>query len=182
MPELMIDAHVHLHPGDDPWDRLMQAHERMMAAAGGKDCLAVFMLAEQQGCDAFGTLKASARTTAEPESLWLETGSADLLVLAGRQVVSAERLEMLALATAADFADGAPAEQLIEAMDAADALIILPWGSANGPVREGGWSTGCWPEIRRSDCCWATMAGVLLSGRSVASAIGRCCADRTPCR
>ncbi|MEV5022837.1 hypothetical protein MRBLMA1_002699 [Sphingobium sp. LMA1-1-1.1] len=128
MPELMIDAHVHLHPGDDPWDRLMQAHERMMAAAGGKDCLAVFMLAEQQGCDAFGTLKASARTTAEPESLWLETGSADLLVLAGRQVVSAERLEMLALATAADFVDGAPAEQLIEAMDAADALIILPWG------------------------------------------------------
>lgn len=127
MPELMIDAHVHLHPGDDPRDRLMQAHGRMMAAAG-KDCLPVFMLAEQQGCDAFGMLKASAQSTAEPESLWLETGSADILVLAGRQVVSAERLEILALATAAGFADGAPAEQLVAAMGAADALTILPWG------------------------------------------------------
>lgn len=120
MPRLMIDAHVHLHPGVDPWDVLTRAHKRMAVGA-----TSVFMLAEQQGHMMFDALKGRARGTAEPESLWL---SDDILLLAGRQVVSAEKLEILALATDAQFADGTPAQQLVEGMIWADALIVLPWG------------------------------------------------------
>lgn len=127
MRDLMIDAHVHLHPGADPWDSLIRAHDRMKAI-GGPNCLAVFMLAEQQGCDVFATLRGTAWATAEPESVWLRQGSTDIVVLAGRQVVSAEKLEILALATDAQFADGEPAGTLIGAMRRADALTILPWG------------------------------------------------------
>lgn len=120
MSRLMIDAHVHLHPGVDPWDVLTQAHARI-----GAGVTSVFMLAEQQGCAMFDALKGRARSTAEPESLWLGD---DILLLAGRQVVSAEKLEILALATDAQFADGTPAQPLIEGMHWADALIVLPWG------------------------------------------------------
>lgn len=136
MPKIMIDAHVHLHPGTPAIGALLAARQRMAAMAAG-DCLPVVLLAEQQGCRAFEDLRALARPTQEAESLWLDGADGPLLVIAGRQVVSAERLEILAQATVVEFADGTPAERLLEAMIAAGAIITLPWGAGKWLGRRG---------------------------------------------
>lgn len=127
MRRIMIDAHVHLNPCGPTAQALIDAHRRMTASAG-KHPLSVFMLAEQAGLTAFSGLRTHGIATEESESLWLSDKAGDILVLAGRQVVSAERVEILALATAACFPDGQPAEQLVDAMIDAGALVILPWG------------------------------------------------------
>jgi hypothetical protein len=136
MRRILIDAHVHLHPGADPVATLTAAHDRMVGMAGG-EALSLFMLAEQQGHDMFDALRSFAEATDEAESLWLRHDGADLLVLAGRQVISAERLEVLALATDAHFDDGLPARDLVSAMLAQDALVILPWGIGKWLGRRG---------------------------------------------
>lgn len=136
MRRILIDAHVHLHPGADPVATLTAAHHRM-AAMAGSEALTLFMLAEQQGHDMFDALRPFAEATDEAESLWLRHDGADLLVLAGRQVISAERLEVLALATAAHFEDGPTARDLVSAMLAQDALVILPWGIGKWLGRRG---------------------------------------------
>ncbi|MGB6222648.1 hypothetical protein [Haloferula sp.] len=51
-----------------------------------------------------------------------------LLVIAGRQVVTAERVEVLALATASEFEDGRPLSETIESVKAAGGIAVLPWG------------------------------------------------------
>lgn len=127
MPKIMLDAHVHLHSGVPPQTALRRAHRRM-TAQGGPDSLAVVLLAEQTGCHAFQSLRPSARPTQEEESLWLDHDGSMLLVIAGRQVVSAEGLEILAQATSAQFEDGLPATELLRAMRAVDAIVTLPWG------------------------------------------------------
>ena len=99
-----------------------------MTALTAGDCLPVILLAERQGCHAFERLCETAKPTQESESLWIGTSAPSLLVIAGRQVVSAEGLEILAQATTARFTDGLPAAELLETMAAADAIITLPWG------------------------------------------------------
>jgi hypothetical protein len=119
-----IDAHVHLHSPSEALSALRTAQNRL-AAAGGE--IGVLMLAERQGYDVFDSLRRDLIVTDEPESLWFDE-SRSLLVLAGRQIVSSEKLEILALATNARMSDGAPAEKVIDDMDAADAIVVLPWG------------------------------------------------------
>lgn len=51
-----------------------------------------------------------------------------LVLVAGRQLVTAEGLEILALATAGPFADGLPIEAGIDAVRAAGGIVVLPWG------------------------------------------------------
>lgn len=121
---IAIDAHVHLHNAADAGEALRVAAERLV---GSEDRIGVIMLAERQGFDVFKTLRQELVATEEDESLWSNTGR-QLLVLAGRQIVSAEKLEILALATSARLPDGLPAERIVAEMDAADAIVALPWG------------------------------------------------------
>ena len=132
MPDVLIDAHVHLRPGEGARGVLLQAAERM-AAQGGAGAICVTMLAEQPRCDAFEQMRAEGAQTAEAESLWI----GPLLLIAGRQVVSAEGIEILAQATSARFDDGAPARRMLSAMARADALTTLPWGVGKWLGRRG---------------------------------------------
>lgn len=119
-----IDAHVHLHTVDDAIDALRLARDRLSASAGQ---IGVVMLAERRGFDVLNALRPKLVATGEPEALWLDD-SRSLLILAGRQIISAEKLEILALATTARLPDGLPAEQLVADLNAADAIVVLPWG------------------------------------------------------
>lgn len=64
----------------------------------------------------------------EPEVLIVRRGATRLLVLAGRQLVTRERLEVLALGTTAPLHDGGSLEETLAAVRAAGALAVLPWG------------------------------------------------------
>ena len=141
-PMALVDGHVHIHDGFDVATMLDHASENRDAAAlrQGLSPAApgVLMLTESQGVDGFQRVaegdgqrfgRWQVRRTGEPMSLRLETGNAAPLVLiAGRQIVTAERLEVLALGTLATFVDGLPIGTVLDQVAEAGALPVLPWG------------------------------------------------------
>lgn len=143
---LLIDAHVHIHDCFAPGSFLSAAWSNFAAEArrrGERTFRGVLMLSESAWDDAFGRLAALADSgepakpeggwrfehTAEPCSL---RGCADdgreLWVVAGRQIVTEEGIEVLALGTDARFQDGAPLAAVVELVRDADAFPVLPWG------------------------------------------------------
>jgi SAM-dependent methyltransferase len=111
-----------------------RARDRLRAKGEVVGCL---MLTEVVGVDCFaaladGQLSAGGwqiRPTEETVSLLaVRSGTLPVLVIAGRQIVSGERVEVLALGTRARIPDGKPLAATIEAARAAGALAVLPWG------------------------------------------------------
>ena len=69
------------------------------------------------------------RATPEPTALQARsTDGANVLLLAGRQIITAERLEVLALGTDERWPDGQPIRDVLAQVRAARALPVLPWG------------------------------------------------------
>lgn len=66
--------------------------------------------------------------TPERETLVVSHGSTRLHVVAGRQLVTQERLEVLALGTRQQFAEGEPMEATLSAIEDTGAAAVLPWG------------------------------------------------------
>ena len=147
----LIDAHVHIHDSVDVAEFLDRAAEQRDAAARQLGLSAAvpgtLMLTESEGAAAYARLAAQAgrrvgrwmvQGTDEAEALRLQTESAGpLVVVAGRQVVTAERLELLALGTLATFRDGQPVRSVIEQVHDASALAVLPWGFGKWVGRRG---------------------------------------------
>ena len=136
MRTLLVDGHVHIHACYDE-TVFLNAAERNLRMTG--EGLPTLMLAEMKEDNVFARWRAgqcpwSVETTGEDCSLYLTDR---LLVLAGRQVVSAEGVEVLAQCTAARFADGLPLEETISEILAAGALAVLPWGAGKWLGRRG---------------------------------------------
>ncbi|HVR99610.1 MAG TPA: hypothetical protein VMW27_23500 [Thermoanaerobaculia bacterium] len=136
----LVDAHVHVHAAFDP-DRFLsgalEGFRRGAAAAGiAAPFTGCLLLAESAGERWFRQAAGSGAAgswrlepTAEPESLRARRpDGAELVVIAGRQVRTREGLEVLALATAEDFADGLPLAETLDRVRASGALPVLPWG------------------------------------------------------
>lgn len=145
MTLILADAHVHAFAPDD-WSGLVAAarrrfHARAALLGWTGEQTHFLLLAEIAGCDFFTYLRGMANTAAaaaEPESLvFLEPGEPPLHVIAGRQIVSAEGLEILALGFAGRFPDGAPAEGTVADLLSGDALVVLPWGVGKWLGRRG---------------------------------------------
>ena len=66
-----------------------------------------------------------------------EIGGAPIFIVAGRQSVTAEDLEVLALGTREHIADGLPLAATVEAARRAGALPVLPWGVGKWTGRRG---------------------------------------------
>jgi hypothetical protein len=135
----LADAHVHFHAGFEPHTFLAAAARNFADAARRIHplvaCRGVLLLTESAGVDWFRRLQDAPpagwwiEPTAEPESL-IACGPRGerLTVVAGRQVVTAERLEVLWLGTREQPADGHPIHEVIPAARAAGAVPALPWG------------------------------------------------------
>jgi hypothetical protein len=150
---LLVDAHVHLHACFETGTFLEAAAGHFAAAARDLDALPAppgcLLLAECEGVDAFERLArgdASERPagwrfeeTAEPESLLLYgAGHAPPLVLvAGRQLVTAEGLEVLALGCRERVADGMPLPRAVAWAHERGALAVLPWAFGKWALRRG---------------------------------------------
>jgi hypothetical protein len=151
---LLADAHVHIHPAFDT-ARLLHAAavnvRREAARTGMPDATGCLLLAESAGTHAFAGLGALAGSPAGPPHMggWTvhETGEAASLVLrhpsqafplllcAGRQVATTDGLEVLALLTTKRFEEPLDLRAAIEAVHAAGAITVVPWGF-------GKWSLG----------------------------------------
>ncbi|GFM28581.1 hypothetical protein [Novosphingobium sp. PY1] len=126
-PRIAVDAHVHLHDEDTALSAL-EAAARSFAQAAPQAQTGVCMLVEREGFAVFQHLRGRLLQTGEANSLWLDE-SRRLLVVAGRQIVSAEGLEILGLGFSSTAPlERRPASEIVAAIHAAQALPVLPWG------------------------------------------------------
>lgn len=142
---LLVDAHVHLHDCFDLSQFLDAASANFQRQSDrlGLDqpAIGILLLAEVKGVNAFAQLVEQQQQLNQQLSGWeisstheaislrlTHTSGQTLLIMAGRQVVTQEGIEVLALMTDGMLADGLSLEKtLIEAI-AANGLPVLPWG------------------------------------------------------
>jgi hypothetical protein len=77
--------------------------------------------------------------TEEDESLRIQKmDGASLFLISGRQIVTAERLEVLALSTVSEIPDDLPLEETVAAVEKDGTLPVIPWGFGKWIGRRGG--------------------------------------------
>lgn len=135
--DVVMDCHVHLYQCFDTSRALggLMAHlDRLAGPVGGVSLRRVALLYERQGertCDRL--VESSLAPMAivdggEPGVLLVQKdGMPALWLIAGRQINTAERIEVLAPAVNAAFEDGAPAREVIAAVQKAGSVPILAW-------------------------------------------------------
>jgi hypothetical protein len=149
---IAVDVHLHFYERYDParfWQSLCDNLAGKAAERSDEKIplQRLALLTEAPGCDMFPRLSApdgsvsggfTFRSTAEPYSLALCRGSERLaLVVSGRQIVTAERLEVLTAGDYPDIADGRPLTEVAAELAEAGALAIIPWGAGKWLGRRG---------------------------------------------
>ena len=147
--EILVDAHVHIYNCFD-LSRFLDASFGNFSQAArnmglNKDFIALLMLTESSGYNWFEQLSEFAdtgraietnqgqtwcfRMSSEKLSLSAEsTAGQRLIFVAGRQIVTAEALEVLALATSETFPDGESMAGTISSVRQSGAIAVIPWG------------------------------------------------------
>jgi len=149
----LVDAHVHFHVGFEPAVFLAAARDHFAAAAarlGLPQYSAYLLLTESADANWFAQLAECAttgwsvaedwraeRTPDEREVRLVHAGGSVLNVVAGRQVVTAEQLEVLALGINPLVPDGFPLGETLRRVRALGALAVLPWGFGKWLGRRG---------------------------------------------
>jgi hypothetical protein len=136
----LVDCHVHYY-GQYDVQRFLDCAAHNFRCYGGllasaDQRLGVLMLADPGGDPPFQRLASDARLAAgwtlvqtdEPTSLVARGADATLLIIAGRQIVTRERLEVLALGTADRIEPGLSLEETLRRVAVTGALAVLPWG------------------------------------------------------
>lgn len=149
-PAVLVDAHVHAQDVfdveqffDSAYANFHEARRVLAAHAVGANIL---LLAESSQGDFFRRIRQKAMSTGrwkavetnENISLAVTRKSlAKLLLVAGRQIVTREGLEVLAIGTLKVFPDGlAIGESLLDIRESG-ALAIIPWGFGKWSLRRG---------------------------------------------
>jgi len=134
--DLLADTHIHFYPRHDAATLIDGAVHRLRRAAGDPGAPCALFLTEGKGFRVFQDLKSGAirlpgthtvEPAPEPGALYIHHGGNRTLLIAGRQIVAAERVEILALALETEPEDGQRAADIIAAVDAAGALPVLAW-------------------------------------------------------
>ena len=144
---LLVDAHVHVHGCFELGQLLDGAVAHFQKAAPDKPWLGVLMLADMAGQNTFGRLACSTceecpgwsfrRTREETSLVAYHHGHARLVFVAGRQLVSTEGIELLALATRADLHQRQPLDTLCATVTRNGGIPVLPWGFGKWAFRRG---------------------------------------------
>lgn len=143
---ILVDAHVHIYDCfqlSDFFDtaaRNFRATANQLSQDATNPFTALLLLSEGTNSCFFSRLKVNANRgkqigewtlarTGEPYSMRLENISGQVLYLvAGRQIITSEKLEVLALITDIQFPDGLSLAETIKKVTEAGAIPILPWG------------------------------------------------------
>ena len=147
---IVADTHVHIYPMHDVSLLLRTAYRHLTEAVGSMPDdppAVVLFLTEGKGCDVFSDLSSKAgledesdlvvKATPDPEVLKIETPGATVWLTAGRQIVTAERLEVLALACKDMIDDGLPIREVIQQVYHAGGLPVVPWAPGKWWFKRG---------------------------------------------
>ena len=141
--DYLIDTHVHFHRCYSEVAFIDGACANFRVGAGelglASEFIGCMFLTECNGDYYFRKLQRHigerigeewlVQSTFENNSLVLEKdGVTRLILVAGRQIVTKENLEVLALGTATDFDNGSSLEETVSAVRSREALPVLPWG------------------------------------------------------
>jgi hypothetical protein len=146
---VFVDAHVHIHDCFDS-QYFFDAAAKNFAFHSSRAVAArhhkyVLCLTETCGVDRFSELarQADADSTniTTTGSVWrfrrtgddrcliaYHPGFGEINIVAGRQIVTAERLEILAMGSLAKWEDGPAAADIVESVIGSGAIPVLPWG------------------------------------------------------
>lgn len=152
MPEttLIVDGHSHLYREATVPQALNAAESNFSAAlrrAGRTAGYGMLMLADPSDLPGFEWVCAGCqgengwRAVSRPDAsvIHLEKpGALSLAVLAGRQIITAENLELLVFPRPAPAGERLPLADLLEAVTDAGHLAILPWGVGKWVGHRGG--------------------------------------------
>lgn len=145
----ICDAHVHIYSifdiaqllrtGARQLQSLYETERQKTPSLSAKPDHLLLLLTERSDCDYFHRLKHQETTlltssnfrllpTAEPESLKIEVdGGTTITVIAGTQINTSERIELLALLTANRIADRQPLEDTLSQIRNADGIPVINW-------------------------------------------------------
>lgn len=143
-----LDAHTHVYPCHDSALAIRTLCRRLRALTPNEpNVVRVACLAESADCSWFEQLAApgtknlpagfAAHPTDNPAGLWLETSEGSFLLLAGRQVITAERLEALALVVHSSIPDGLSARETIARVGDAGGVAVLSWAPGKWFFKRG---------------------------------------------
>ena len=152
---IFVDAHVHIYDCFDStflWDSALANFEAAARHLGDEPISsAILLLAESSGVNWFRRLSRtedsfpppvcppwSVQETRESDSLIIrKVGKPPLTVIAGRQIVTKEKLEVLALATDSHFEEGLSLEETVARIAERDGLPVIPWGAGKWAGQRG---------------------------------------------
>jgi len=155
---IFVDTHVHIHNCFDMELFFDSATANFNAQA--KRCgqeenfISLLLLTETKGENRFQQLTGYASTGqiigghssknwsfhSTDESCSIQTkcnGVPKFFIIAGRQIVTEEKLEVLALATDKNFKDGSPIEHVIKSVADVGAIPVIPYGFGKWTGRRG---------------------------------------------
>jgi hypothetical protein len=154
-PPVLIDAHVHLYDCFDRKTFFNAASKNFQLAAQSlglpRNTPACLMLAETSKNHAFKSLIEQRETNNETDNEpWQFNATHDhqsltashqdrnpLTIIAGRQIITREGLEVLALCCNETFTDGLAIEDTLSKVIDADALPVLPYGIGKWTGKRG---------------------------------------------
>jgi len=136
-PRWPVDGHVHFHEVDrvaPTLDAAAQNFREQGPVSGGLS--GVVLLAQTANERVYEALAAGGQTAGwtitaaadERETLVARKGPTAIAIVCGRQVRTAEGLEVLALGSVSVFPDGLPFGQTVEQVAGSGAITVLPWG------------------------------------------------------
>lgn len=138
---LLVDGHLHIYPSHD-WQRtvgaLVAQARHGQGTGSGQPALAIGCLADTPRGEFFaqaqtarwsgGTGPFTLTPHADGRCLAIQhEGTPCGYLIAGRQIISRERLELLALGVCTTIADGHTAEDTLAMIQQAGGLPVLPW-------------------------------------------------------
>ena len=132
-----VDGHVHFHDLKRVAATLDAAATNFAALSpNGRAIRGVLLLTQAAGEHVFERLDAGAArggwrfepVAAEPETVLAVKNGIAIAIVCGRQVKSRNGLEVLALGTCREFADGREIEQTIADVRGSGAMAVIPWG------------------------------------------------------
>jgi hypothetical protein len=140
MTGIHVDAHVHLHPGMD----LRRMASAVLSRAEGLPGPLVLLLAEGLNERALARVRAELSPQETDEAGTVRVGpGAEVTIVYGRQLITADGLEVLALGLRPDHPVGEVPDRSISTTELlkrvldTDAVAVLPWGVGKWLGRRG---------------------------------------------
>ena len=154
---IFVDAHVHIHDCFDLGSFFENAHRNLCSGAevqSPSNFSGVLMLAESRNAGWFCSLASKAEKNENPSGAgprpWSVSATGEesslsichpdgrrLFIISGRQVVTQENLEVLALFVTAGIEDGHPIREVLQQVESLGGLAVVPWGAGKWLGKRG---------------------------------------------